>query len=70
MRKEIKNWESGRIKAPTMSIFATTLTKAGLDHYLDNFTAFGIDSLQSLTLLTMQDYGVVGVSSMEDRKRL
>ncbi|KAJ3234405.1 Kinesin-like protein kif24 [Chytriomyces hyalinus] len=53
------------------SIFSTTLVKAGLDHYLDNFTAFGIDSLQSLTLLTMQDleacfdeaaldYGVVG----------
>ncbi|KAJ3074086.1 Kinesin-like protein kif24 [Podochytrium sp. JEL0797] len=53
-----------------MSIFATTLRSAGLDHYHDNFTTFGIDSLQSLTLLTMQDYGVVGVSSMEDRKRL
>ncbi|KAI9344932.1 P-loop containing nucleoside triphosphate hydrolase protein [Obelidium mucronatum] len=53
-----------------MSIFASTLRTAGLDHYYDNFTAFGIDSLQSLTLLTMQDYGVVGVSSMEDRKRL
>ncbi|KAI8829020.1 hypothetical protein BJ741DRAFT_396457 [Chytriomyces cf. hyalinus JEL632] len=52
------------------SIFTTTLVKAGLDHYFDNFMAFGIDSLQSLTLLTMQDYGVVGVSSMEDRKRL
>ncbi|TPX68273.1 hypothetical protein CcCBS67573_g07247 [Chytriomyces confervae] len=69
------------------SIFSTTLVKAGLDHYFDNFMAFGIDSLQSLTLLTMQglpllnasefeacltgcvDYGVVGVSSMEDRKR-
>ncbi|KAJ3252541.1 Kinesin-like protein kif24 [Chytriomyces hyalinus] len=51
------------------SIFSATLVKAGLDHYLDNFMAFGIDSLQSLTLLTMQDYGVVGVSSMEDRKR-
>ncbi|KAJ3026348.1 UNVERIFIED_CONTAM: Kinesin-like protein kif24 [Siphonaria sp. JEL0065] len=43
-----------------MSIFASTLRTAGLDHYYENFTAFGIDSLQSLTLLTMQDYGVVG----------
>ncbi|KAJ3129793.1 Kinesin-like protein kif24 [Physocladia obscura] len=59
-----------------MSIFETTLRTAGLDHYHENFAAFGIDSLQSLTLLTMQvfsswfpDYGVVGVNSMEDRKR-
>ncbi|KAJ3344629.1 Kinesin-like protein kif24 [Entophlyctis luteolus] len=51
-----------------MSIFETTLRSAGLDQYTDNFNAFGIDSLQSLTLLTMQDYAMVGVSSMEDRK--
>ncbi|KAJ3344645.1 Kinesin-like protein kif24 [Entophlyctis luteolus] len=37
-----------------MSIFETTLRSAGLDQYAENFNAFGIDSLQSLTLLTMQ----------------
>ncbi|KAJ1561143.1 hypothetical protein HK405_004797, partial [Cladochytrium tenue] len=43
-----------------MSIFQETLRKASLDQYHDNFMAFGIDSLQSLVLLTMQDYAAIG----------
>ncbi|KAJ3109092.1 Kinesin-like protein kif24 [Phlyctochytrium planicorne] len=52
------------------SVFLETLRTAQLESYYENLTAFGIDSLQSLVMLTMQDYGIVGVSSMEDRKRL
>ncbi|KAI9340405.1 P-loop containing nucleoside triphosphate hydrolase protein [Zopfochytrium polystomum] len=51
------------------SIFQETLRKASLDQYHDSFAAFGIDSLQSLVLLTMQDYSIVGVSSVDDKKR-
>jgi hypothetical protein len=43
------------------SIFVEILRKANLDHYHDNFTAFGIDSLQSLVLLTMQGMYIEGV---------
>jgi hypothetical protein len=36
------------------SIFLETLRKAKLEAYHDNLKAFGIDSLQQITLLTMQ----------------
>ncbi len=39
------------------------------ESYYSNLNAFGIRSIESLTQLTMQDYGVIGVSSMDDRKR-
>ncbi|KAJ3411834.1 Kinesin-like protein kif24 [Chytridiales sp. JEL 0842] len=62
--------QSEMMSSASSSIFLETLRKAKLEAYHDNLKAFGIDSLQQITLLTMQDYGVVGVSSMEDRKRL
>ncbi|KAJ3305122.1 Kinesin-like protein kif24 [Kappamyces sp. JEL0829] len=40
-----------------------------LDAYYGSLTAYGVRSVESLMQLTMQDYGVVGVHSMEDRKR-
>jgi hypothetical protein len=38
------------------------------DAYYGSLTAYGVRSVESLMQLTMQDYGVVGVHSMEDRK--
>eukprot|EP00842_Homolaphlyctis_polyrhiza_P005163 jgi/Hompol1/5648/HPOL_002015-RA len=45
-----------------------TLRVASLDGYYSNLTAFGVKNVEQLMGLTMQDYGVVGVQSMEDRK--
>ncbi|KAL5032616.1 hypothetical protein BDEG_20706 [Batrachochytrium dendrobatidis JEL423] len=47
-----------------------TLQLADLEPYYSNLTAFGIKSVDQLMTLTMQDYGVLGVQSMEDRKKL
>lgn len=43
---------------------------ANTDSYYSSLTAYGVRSVDSLVQLTMQDYGVIGVQSMEDRKRL
>ena len=40
-----------------------------LDKYYGNLTSFGVQNLDALTQLTMQDYGHIGLHSMEDRKR-
>ncbi|KAH9255041.1 hypothetical protein BASA81_006986 [Batrachochytrium salamandrivorans] len=45
-----------------------TLQVADLEPYYSSLTAFGIKSVDQLMTLTMQDYGVLGVQSMEDRK--
>ncbi|KAJ3259390.1 hypothetical protein HK103_002293 [Boothiomyces macroporosus] len=57
------------------SLFLETLRQAELgnriinaDAYYSSLTAYGVRSVESLMQLTMQDYGVVGVNSMEDRK--
>jgi hypothetical protein len=59
------------------SIFLETLRQAELgisiftpDTYYGNLTAHGVRSVEALMQLTMQDYGAVGVHSMEDRKRI
>ena len=44
------------------------LTLPCADAYYGSLTAYGVRSVESLMQLTMQDYGVVGVHSMEDRK--
>ena len=38
------------------------------DKYYGNLTSFGVQNLDALTQLTMQDYGHIGLHSMEDRK--
>ncbi|TPX63285.1 hypothetical protein SpCBS45565_g06716 [Spizellomyces sp. 'palustris'] len=45
-----------------------TLQTVELDQYYSNFSCFGINNVDSLLQLTMQDYAIVGVHSMEDRK--
>jgi hypothetical protein len=57
------------------SVFLETLRQADLgligimlDAYYSSLTAYGVRSVEALMQLTMQDYGVVGVHSMEDRK--
>ena len=52
------------------SLLLETLRQSELDSYYGSLTAYGVRSLESLTMLTMQDYGVVGVQSMEDRKKM
>ncbi|KAJ1562295.1 Kinesin-like protein kif24 [Nowakowskiella sp. JEL0078] len=52
------------------TVFGETLKRAALSHYYSSLSAFGITSVDSLLLLTMQDYTAVGVHSMEDRKKL
>ncbi|KAH6595118.1 hypothetical protein BASA50_006104 [Batrachochytrium salamandrivorans] len=47
-----------------------TLQVADLEPYYSSLTAFGIKSVDQLMTLTMQDYGVLGVQSMEDRKSM
>ncbi|KAJ2999571.1 Kinesin-like protein kif24 [Globomyces sp. JEL0801] len=50
------------------SLFLETLRQAELDAYYSSLTAYGVRSVEALMQLSMQDYGVVGVHSMEDRK--
>ncbi|KAJ3148782.1 Kinesin-like protein kif24 [Geranomyces michiganensis] len=38
------------------------------DQYYNNFTVVGINDVDTLVQLTMQDYGIVGIHGMEDRK--
>ncbi|KAI9209156.1 P-loop containing nucleoside triphosphate hydrolase protein [Polychytrium aggregatum] len=45
-----------------------SLRRADLEQYYGNLAAFGVTSIDTLTQLTMQDYAMVGVHSMEDRK--
>jgi hypothetical protein len=52
------------------TLFLDTLRQAQLDDYYTSLTAYGVRSNDSLVKLTMQDYGAVGVTSIEDRKKL
>ncbi|KAL7750447.1 hypothetical protein RI367_004221 [Sorochytrium milnesiophthora] len=47
-----------------------TLRKVDLDQFFPNFASRGIQSIEHLAQLTMQDYSSLGVTSMDDRKRL
>jgi hypothetical protein len=38
------------------------------EQYYGSLTAFGVNSIDTLTTLTMQDYSHVGITSMDDRK--
>ena len=51
------------------ALFLETLRQSDLESYYPSLIAYGVGSLDSLAQLTMQDYGVIGVHSMEDRKR-
>ncbi|KAJ3005846.1 Kinesin-like protein kif24, partial [Thoreauomyces humboldtii] len=50
------------------SLLLETLRQVELDQYFGNFSVVGINDVETLVQLTMQDYGIVGVHSMEDRK--
>jgi hypothetical protein len=54
----------------TYSLFLETLRRADLDNFYPNFATRGINNLEALAQLTMQDYSSLGVTSMDDRKRL
>ncbi|KAI9149794.1 hypothetical protein H9P43_009973 [Blastocladiella emersonii ATCC 22665] len=46
------------------------LQHAKLEQFYPNLAGRGISSIESLAQLTMQDYSALGVTSMDDRKRL
>ncbi|KAK9729069.1 hypothetical protein K7432_000582 [Basidiobolus ranarum] len=52
------------------AIILETLRQADLEHYYPSFAANGIATIEELSKVTMQDYGTLGVNSMDDRKRL
>ncbi|KAI8912938.1 hypothetical protein DFJ77DRAFT_62145 [Powellomyces hirtus] len=54
----------------SQSLLLETLRQVELDQYYSNFSVVGINDVETLVQLTMQDYGIVGVHGMEDRKRL
>ncbi|KAG4105208.1 kinesin-domain-containing protein [Neocallimastix lanati (nom. inval.)] len=56
------------MSAPTQLL--ETLRSAQLDHHYASFCYHGITQLDALTRLSMQDYSMLGVNSMDDRKRL
>ncbi|KAI8826217.1 P-loop containing nucleoside triphosphate hydrolase protein [Fimicolochytrium jonesii] len=51
------------------ALLLETLRQVELEQYYSNFSVVGINDVETLVQLTMQDYGIVGVHSMEDRKR-
>jgi hypothetical protein len=56
------------MSAPTQLL--ETLRSAQLDHHYASFCYHGITQLDALARLSMQDYSMLGVNSMDDRKRL
>ncbi|KAJ3349556.1 Kinesin-like protein kif24 [Allomyces javanicus] len=52
------------------SLFLETLRRAELDQFYPNLAGRGIQTVEQLAQLTMQDYSSLGVTSMDDRKRL
>ncbi|CAG8590028.1 13640_t:CDS:10 [Ambispora gerdemannii] len=52
------------------SLFLETLRRADLETYYPNFSTAGINDLRGLASLSFQDYAILGVTAIEDRKRL
>ncbi|KAF9183164.1 Kinesin-like protein kif24 [Haplosporangium sp. Z 11] len=46
------------------------LRRSGLEHFYPSFSTRGITQLDNLVQLSMQDYNSLGVTSMEDRRKL
>ncbi|KAG0218460.1 Kinesin-like protein kif24 [Mortierella sp. GBA43] len=46
------------------------LRQSGLEHFYPSFSTRGITQLDNLVQLSMQDYNSLGVTSMEDRRKL
>lgn len=47
-----------------------TLKQSELDHYYNSFLSYGITELDTLAQISMQDYGSLGINSIQDRKKL
>ncbi|KAG0228206.1 Kinesin-like protein kif24 [Actinomortierella wolfii] len=52
------------------SLLLEMLRRAQLEHFYPSFSTRGITQLDNLVQLSMQDYNSLGVTSMEDRRRL
>ncbi|KAF9537865.1 Kinesin-like protein kif24 [Mortierella hygrophila] len=52
------------------SLLLEMLRRSGLEHFYPSFSTRGITQLDNLVQLSMQDYNSLGVTSMEDRRRL
>ncbi|GAA5801996.1 hypothetical protein HPULCUR_007456 [Helicostylum pulchrum] len=47
-----------------------TLKRSELDQYYNSFLSYGVSHLDALAQISMQDYGSLGINSIQDRKRL
>ncbi|KAG0164160.1 Kinesin-like protein kif24 [Apophysomyces sp. BC1034] len=52
------------------TLLLDTLRKADLEQYYTSFSTHGITQLESLAQLSMQDYNSLGITSIQDRKKL
>ncbi|KAF7722586.1 Kinesin-like protein kif24 [Apophysomyces ossiformis] len=52
------------------TLLLDTLRKAELEQYYNSFSTHGITQLESLAQLSMQDYNSLGITSIQDRKKL
>ncbi|KAG0254282.1 Kinesin-like protein kif24 [Mortierella polycephala] len=52
------------------SLLLEMLRRSGLEHFYPSFSTCGITQLDNLVQLSMQDYNSLGVTSMEDRRKL
>ncbi|KAF9952325.1 Kinesin-like protein kif24 [Mortierella alpina] len=52
------------------SLLLEMLRRSGLEHFYPSFSTRGITQLDNLVQLSMQDYNSLGVTSMEDRRKL
>ena len=50
--------------------FLDTLRKFDLEHYYMQLSLKGITNIDALSRLTMQDYSEIGITSMDDRRKL
>lgn len=46
------------------------LEQYSLEKYYNTFVSVGIDDIKGLLSLTMQDYPTLGITSMQDRRKL
>ncbi|EPZ32643.1 kinesin-domain-containing protein [Rozella allomycis CSF55] len=53
-----------------MASFQDILKNSSLEKFYNNFQARGINHVEALSQLTMQEYASYGVTAMEDRKKL
>ncbi|XP_068107776.1 kinesin-like protein KIF24 [Hyperolius riggenbachi] len=62
--------QKSELPAAMASCLLECLCEAELEQYYPHFVAIGLHKIEELAKITMKDYSRLGVSNMEDRKRL